>query len=213
MKQLLILLAVLVSLSTFSQNILFDPVSNKVFNPDKYSSVSGSPFVVDKWQKGSVTTAKGIYKDLLLKLDAYSNTVLFNKDDQAYEFQDPVTMFTIEASKDTQVFRKGLTGPSLKPEQFVQVLVDGKTSLYRSDIKLFAEINQINKGLVKSFTTSTRYFLVKDGTVQLIKLNKSELLAMLADRRSELETTISKEKLDLRRQSDVVSLVKTYNSL
>ena len=213
MKIATMLLLIIFPAALFSQNVLHDPVSNKIFNTDKYSSISGSPFLSDKWQQGSVTTSKGVYKNLALKLDAYSNVLLYNKDDEAYEFQDEVFSFTFEGSKDTLNYRKGLTAPSLRAEQFVQVLVDGKTSLYRSDIKLFAEINQINKGLVKSFSTSTRYFVSKDGNMHLVKLNKQELLDLFADKQSELEAAMKSERLEIKREADVVRLLKLYNSL
>ena len=67
MKNTFILAVCLLAATTgFSQNVisLQDPVSSKNFNSEKYSSIRGTPFLVDKWIKGNVTTPKGVYQNL-----------------------------------------------------------------------------------------------------------------------------------------------------
>ena len=214
MKLYWLFICVLTWSGIFSQNVLFDPVSGKIFNPEKYSDISGSPFLFDKWINGSVSTPRGVYKNLQLKLDVYNNTIFFNKDDQAFEFQDQISGFILEPkSGDSLIYLKGLTGNGLRSEQFVQVLALGKTSFYKSEQRLFAEINQINKGIVKKFTTSVRYYININDKLQLIRLNKSELLGVLNDKLGLLEEFTRQNKIDYRREADVAKLIKHLNSL
>ena len=64
-----------------AQNVmsLQDPVSSKNFNSEKYSGIRGTPFLMDKWIKGTVTTPVGVYQNLELKLNVYDNIILYNK--------------------------------------------------------------------------------------------------------------------------------------
>ena len=204
--------------SVVAQPILFeDPVSAKTFNSGKYSEINGSPFLFEKWMTGSVTTSKGTYQNLSLKLDAYESTLIFNKDEQAREFTDPVITFTLipdpSDSSRNMVFKNGITGPSLRADQYVQVLSEGKVSLYRSDIKLVSDVNEINKGVIKTFNNSTRYYIVRDGKAKLVKMNKKELLNELSDQQDKVEAYIKENKLSMSKDADLKSLFKYYNSL
>lgn len=219
-KQTVILcLFIFFSISVLNaQPVLFqDPVSAKTFNSEKYSEIKGSPFLFEKWINGQVITSSGIYKNVSLKLDAYENTLLFNKDDEAREFKDPVTGFTLipDASDSTKnmVFRKGLSGPSLKPDQYVQVLGEGSLSLYRSDIKLLSDVNEINRGVIKTFNNSTRYYVLKDGSLKLIKPNKKELMGIFDDKREKIESFIKENNLSVTKDPDLKQVISYYNSL
>lgn len=196
---------------------LYDPVANKPFNAEKYSGIRGTPFQIDKWYKGSVITTKGIYDDLQLKLDAYENKLYFNRDDQTFEFQEPVVSFILKPkpsdSSTYMNFEKGITGNSLSPNQFVQVLVKGNITLYKSDIKSLTEMSEINAGMVKTFTTISRYYLVKDNVVTLVKINKSDILPLLKSQEEKINAYMSQHKISLRKENDLIEIIAYYNLL
>lgn len=219
-KAAICLLICFVSFSALSQNmVLNDPVSSRVFTTDKYAGVKGSPFLYDKWIAGTASIAKGYYNNLELKLDAYSNTLFFKKDEEPFEFVDDVKWFilmpTITDSSTYQYFKKGLSGPGLKTNQFVQVIFEGTLSLYKSDIKLLSEINEINAGVVKSFSNSSRYYIMKDNTttLQLIKLNKKEVFEIIKDKEDKVQAYIDEKKLSTKKDTDLILVLKYYNSL
>lgn len=203
--------------SGYAQNmILHDPVSSRVFNTYKYSEIRGTPFLFDKWITGSVNIPQGRYADLQLKYDVYENTLLFNRNDQSFEFQDPVLSFTLMPdpgdSSNYLYFTKGISATGLKENQFVQVLTEGKISLYKSDIKLLSELNEINRGVVQSFSKSSRYFALKNNSIELIKLNKNEILALVGDKEKEVSAFISKYKLSFKKEQDIIAIVDYYNT-
>jgi hypothetical protein len=197
--------------------ILHDPVTNKVFSTSKYSEVKGSPYLTDKWVEGTATIQQGTYKKLHLKLDLYNNTLLFNKDDEAYEFEGNVISFVlmpkVSDSSSYQYYKKGFTANGLRTDQYVQVLVEGPVSLYRSDIKLMTELSEVNRGIVKSFSTSTRYFVIKDNGVQLIKLTKKEVLQLLYDKEEKVLAYAEAHDLSFKKEADIALIIKHYNSI
>jgi hypothetical protein len=220
MKKLLFtVLSVCFCLALYSQRmVLHDPVSARVFNSTKYSDISGSPFLRgDQWIKGSVITNQGMYQNLELKLDAYSNILHFNKEDKMYEFEDYVKAFILmpnpSDSSTYQYYQKGLSGNGVRADQFLQVLSEGKTGLYKLETKMLSEINQINQGVVKSFTNATRYYILKDGTLEQIRLTKAEVLGATSDKKDLVQAFIESNNISWRKDTDVAKIFRYYNSL
>lgn len=218
-NKVLTVLFACISLMAVSQDmVLSDPISNRTFDTQKYSGIKGSPFLNEDFVLADVVIGRGIYKNQKIKLDLVNNTVLFSKNDEEFEFTEPVLKFTLmPRPSDTssyQHFIRGINGGGLKPDQFVQVLAEGPISLYRSDIKLVSETNEVNAGVIKVFNNSTRYFIKdKEGKVQVVKLSEKELLSYLQDKRPALDEYISKNRLNLKREKDAGALIKYYNSL
>jgi hypothetical protein len=209
----LLILSLVLAYSVQAQIIIMqDPVSARTFNGDKYSGMKGSPFLYDKWLPGAVTTPKGIYPNLELKLDAYSNLVYHKKNDEPYEIQDEIKSFYLLAS-DTLHFKKGLSGKTLAPGQFVQVLAEGKVSFYRSDIKLISEMSEINSGMIKTFIAATRYFIVKDGQTILVRLNKNDIIEYLGDQQEKVKAFIEENRIAGKKEVEISRIIDFYNTL
>lgn len=197
--------------------VLEDPVSASVFGAEKYAGISGAPFLYDKWVAGTATVPRGTFKNLELKLDSYSNTLYFNKDDVPNEFKENVTTFTlmpeVSDSSTYEYYRKGIAGPGLKIEQYVRILIEGNLSFFKSEIKLVTDVNQINAGIIKTFNTSVRYYIMKDDLARIIKLNKKEVLEVLKDKEDKIQSYITEKKISLKKESELIELIKYYNSL
>jgi hypothetical protein len=201
-----------------SQMVLQDPVSARTFNTEKYAGYEGSPFLFnDKWTAGNVTILQGTYKSLELKLDVYNDVLFFKRNDEPYEFQDEVVSFVlmpkIADSTTWMYFKRGLSGVGLKPQQYVQVLAEGPVSLYRSDIRSLSDVNQINRGIIKTFTPSVRYFVSRNGTLQLLKPTKKEILEVLNDKAAKVEAFINEQKVSFKKDADLGRVFKYYNTL
>jgi hypothetical protein len=208
----------LMSFLGFAQYSLQDPVSSKTYNTEKYSAIRGTPFLVDKWLKGTVTTPQGIYHDLDLKFNVYDNVLSFNKNDETFEFQDNITTFTLMPKVDDPsthlIYKKGISGADLRGSEFVQVLVEGgKTNLYKLDVKQLSEMSEINAGIVKTFANNAKYYIQKNNTLQFIKPNKAEILAALSDKQAQIQQYLDQKKPSFRKDADLVDIIKYYNSL
>lgn len=218
MKAILFFAGFVSGITVFSQEmILHDPVSGKTFNSEKYSGIKGSPFLYENWISGSVTVAKGTYKKLELKFDAYSNKIYFNKNDELYEFEDDVISFVlmpkVSDSSTYQYFKSGFSGDGLRSSQFVEVLIEGKISLYKSAIKLVTDVNEINRGVIKTFGDATRYFIMNDNKLKAIKMTKNDVLELVSDKQEKIQAYIDQNKLSTKKSDDLLQILKYYNSL
>lgn len=220
MKYIILPLLLCFSLGTANAQLLQlqDPVSSKNFNPEKYSGIRGTPFYQDKWIRGIVTTNLGVYYDLELKINLYDNAVFFNKDGEPFELLDKiVSVQLLPKWPDTInqiVFSKGMNQAGLKPEQYIQVLVGtGAVQFYRSDIKQVSEMSEINAGMVKTFSNTSRYYLKKGDQLKFIRLNKDEILAFFGDKEADMNSFITEKKLNLKKEADIIQAIQAYNSL
>lgn len=193
--------------------VLHDPVTARSFSTEKYSAIKGTPFLYDKWTPGSATSARGTYKDLQLKLDAYENILYFSKDEFTFEFQETIKSFTLIIEGDTLHFKRGLTGSNLKANQYVQVLTEGKLSLYRSDIKSISEMSEINAGMVKTFISSNRYYIGTDDKLELVKLNKGDIFEYFKDKEDKVKAYMDANKIGTKKEADFAKILKYYNTL
>lgn len=203
----------------FSQGTAFlqDPVTAKNFNTEKYAGMKGTPFLQDRWIRGTATTPKGVYQDLELKFNVYDNTLFFNKDDEAFEFQDEVLSFTLMPKPDDSTtylyYKKGITGADFTGNQYVQVLLEGPVGLYKLNLKQVSEMSEINAGIVKTFTNNSKYYISKNQHLQFIKINKTDILNSLADKREKIQSYINEKKLSFRKDSDLIEVLTYYQSL
>lgn len=216
-KALFIIVLLLMNCTMFAQMVFHDPVSARIFNTQKYSDINGSPFLYDKWIKGIVVTNKGVYKDIELKLDIYDHTLYFNKDETAYEFADVVQSFVLilnpSDSSSYQHYTKGVSSGDPRFNPYLRVLVEGKYSLYKQYGKSLSELNEINKGVVKTFTSVTKYFVKEQDTLKPLRFAKNELLELMKDRKADVEKFMAEQKLSGRSEKDVVQIFEFYNSL
>jgi hypothetical protein len=197
---------------------LQDPVTSKNFNTEKYSAMRGTPFVIEKWTKGNVTTPMGIYKEIEIKFNVYDNLLVFNKNDETFEFVDDVVSFTLmpkpEDPSSFMVYKKGISGGDIKANQFVQVLLEAQpASLYKLNQKQVSEMSEINAGMVKTFTNNSKYYISKNKQLQFVKLNKADVLNVLSDKQDKIQAYIDEKKIAFKKEAELVEVLKYYNSL
>lgn len=220
MKYIILPLLLCFSLGNANAQLLQlqDPVSSKNFNPEKYSGIRGTPFYQDKWIRGIVTTNLGVYYDLELKINLYDNAVFFNKDGEPFELLDKIVSVQLlpkwPDTTNQMVFSKGMNQAGLKPDQYIQVLVGtGTVQFYRSDIKQVSEMSEINAGMVKTFSNTSRYYLKKGDQLKFIRLNKEDILTFFGDKEADMNSFITEKKLNLKKEVDIIQAIQAYNSL
>lgn len=200
-----------------SQSTFQDPVTGKVFNPEKYSGIRGTPLLFDKWINGTVITVAGKYDNLLLKFDIYSNTLLLNKDEESFEFSDKILQFVLkpkEIDSSTYLyFKNGLSGSNIKPYQYVQVITEGKINLYKLNNKIVSEMSEINAGMIKTFTNSANYYILVNKELKFFKLNKNDVLELIKDKNDKVELYIKEQNRNLKKENDLIDVIRYYNSI
>lgn len=111
------------------------------------------------------------------------------------------------------VFEKGFKPVgNLTENNFYQVLTDGKAKLLL-DTKFVTETKQVyGNGAVTSVEKILNYYGVIDGKI-LNLYNADQVLALMADKKDEINAYLKKEKVKFKKQSDMQSLFNYYNQL
>lgn len=194
-----------------------DPATGKYFSATAYADFKGTPFLTDEWLAGKVTTSKGLYFNNQLKFNLFNNSLYLNKDGETLEISDDIKCFTlmpvIADSNSYRIFIKGIVASGVTAKQFVEKLETGKYTLYKLNAKVVRELNEINVGIVKTFTNVVRYY-ISDGTVvKPIEPDKKLIPEMLADKRDLVKEYMVKEKLSFKTEKDLIKIIRFYNAL
>lgn len=196
---------------------MHDPISNRYIKVEKYSGIKGSPFVYDNEMKGVVTTNKGSYELENMKFNCYDNILQYTINEEPFEITDQIMFFEFYAkptdASPTIRFEKGFSGSGIKPDQFARLFTQGKVKFIRFDTKSLTDMNEINVGIIKTFADVTKWYIVKDVSVSLVKLNKAEITALLSDQADAVQQYINAQSLNLKKEDDCTKLINYYNSL
>ncbi len=183
--------------------------SNKIDLTDK--SIKGSPFYFDDFRSGEVfvnTSSKG---KAMLRYNGLSDEVQFVKNDNTYEV---IKKDNLEAIVDNVVFK--VYKYEGKNQYFVK-FNSGQNSLLLKPEKEYVDAvkakSNYSKDTPAKFTNNYRYFIIKDGELQPVKLKKKEILTVLADKKSEIEDFASSNKLSFKKEKDLTKIIDYYNTL
>jgi hypothetical protein len=183
----------------------------------KYSEIEGTPYLNDEFKKGTITTTSGsLIDNLLLRYNCYNDQIEYLKTDSVLEI-NPKSLI-LKAKFDNRAFSyvKFRSGGKYE-EGFSEVLVEGKASLLcRYHIGFLPPSTGLPYGDTNKarFKQPVRYFYVSNGDndVDLVK-SKKDLIHILKDRKTELGTFISVNKLSLNKIDDLKRIIAYYNSL
>ena len=200
---------------------VFEDANGKPILERKYTGVQGSPYLSETWIKGEVKLTNGdTYKDIDLKYDLLVGELFFkNAQNEMMSFVIPVKEFKLSRQGDNEVksmfFRNGYKpadGGTL--QTFYQVLSDGETALLKRLAKRVAEVKPYGSATtIKTIEEVQSYYIIKNGLPVKVKKDKKTMLAMLGDYNSELLAFIKENKLTLKAETDLVSVMNYYNSL
>ncbi len=179
-----------------------------------------TPYTTEEYQEGTIS----IHGEI-----AFSAPIRYNATKDLIEFldEDNVKRELLRRSYITATFENGARyhvnsywdeEHNTEKNGYFTSLNEGETQL------LFRPKKAIRMGKKKYGNTlievSVKYsdlsaFYLKKGEKpsKKVKLNKKTVLALLGDKRPALEYFIDKEKLNLRKEKDVVTLLDYYNSL
>jgi len=74
-------------------------------------------------------------------------------------------------------------------------------------------MSEVNAGIVKTFANTVKYYISKNGQLQFVKPNKSEVLAALSDKQDKIQAYIAEKKYSFRKDAELVDVLKYYSSL
>jgi len=205
---------------TLSSNVLYNDGYGIPWNAELPYRIEGSPFFDKGFCKGSIQLLNGkTYGDLQLKLNLEEQKVIFTgADGKTFAVSQPLARVELACNNQSEsiIFRSGFGAVNKQNEQSLyQVLDSGRVLLLK-----FVEIRHMDSKAYNS-TETTRsyrqlpyYYLWKSGK-DLIKVPVDEngLLDILKDKKKELAETINNERLKIKKEADLIQVIKKYNSL
>ena len=187
-------------------------------------------FPSDIWHKGLLVTNSGDTIEGDLKYDFESQSIQLDDGETIKAFNVNNLFFFEIYDKTIRDYRQFYSlmyevGYEYSVPILFEMMIEGKISLLLRE-RIVAETNQsyfpsyYAYGIMPSFSNNYGYinkvkydyfFLTDDGKIHRFKGKKKEILALMQDKYSVMKEYISKNKISLKKMSDIARLVNYYN--
>ena len=107
--------------------------------------------------------------------------------------------------------------PQASRREFLQVLYEGKTMLYKRRVKEFQEEDYKNPysdaKRYDEYTDRILYMIKQNNVLKDLKPRKKAVLKLLSDQADKIGVFIKENELNLHNEDDLVRLIDYYNKL
>lgn len=177
--------------------------------------LEGSPYLFPDWKRGIVKFLSGeVQVSDNLNYDQLEDIVVTKGDDGVEcVFNDPIFEFTF--NDNHKVFRSGfLATKGITTRSFFEIIYDGKTKLIKKQGKVILESKTYNSATVtKKVEDKIGTYIVKEGDKPVAVKNNEKGLLGLLNHSEELIKFIREQKLNLKKDADMITLLTFYDSL
>ena len=196
-------------------------------NPDqiityniKSGELKGTPLLNEDFITGTIyfhTNRK--VSDLLINYNFFTGELLYKKEGKTYIVNtNDVLYFTVHdpESGELQMFQQEFV-PQASRREFLQVLYEGETMLYKRIVKEFQEEDYKNP-----YSDAKRYdeyidrilYMVKQNhELKLLKQRKKSVLELFSDKADLMGAFLKEQDINLHNEVDLIKLVDYYNTL
>ena len=187
-----------------------------------YEGVEGNPFFTENFRSSTIKLVSGLeFNNVMARLDLYKQIIQVKLKGDTVKTVLPGNIIeiifydTVQSLPNTYKFQTGYPEiDNLNRNNFYQVLSDGNVTLLRSSIKKINKTkNELSGEISSQFDIYEDYYLYVKYEMKRVKKDKEYLLTLLADKRKELETYISAQKMNLKSMDSIKRLIDYYNSL
>jgi len=165
------------------------------------------------WQNGTVLYDQIFYENIWMKYDLYKDQLIVIPGNQSGMpialFSPRVSEFSFSGSNFIRIEKADeKTSPA---KGFYQQLTSGRITVLSKRFKLLTERIE-NRTVIQKFEERAKYFLLKDGIYYPVR-NKKELMAVVKDKKKEIQQFLSNNKMKYRRQREkvIVAVAEFYN--
>ena len=214
MKNIVYLLIVLFLFSTGSHAQFIQDIHGRPYFTTKYNQYEGSPFLFDDWKEADVITAKGEkFEKMMVNIDFYGNTVLFNRNDTVYMFAEVIKEFSINEGSATYVYKKGRAINTQLPNVFMQV-ISTKPVITKHVVKQLIETQGYGTASkIQKFTQGSDYYGEIDGSIKKIKFTKGDAQKLFYKKWDQMQAYASSNNLSYKTDTGWMRLLSYYESL
>ncbi|QKG80400.1 hypothetical protein [Tenuifilum thalassicum] len=186
-------------------------------------SIVGSEYLTKEWMIGELRLKNNIKYKSLFRFNIASQNIELIYNNDTLVFMDPfqVLAFNFMGKKFIYdiITSKDHFGPYIQGA-YLEVLVDGRCQLLK---KYDKSISESNVGLrygaaetsINAYQTQTSLFIRVEENTSPTKFygKKNELLHLLGKKRKEIEEFISLNKLNLKKENDLIKIISFYNQI
>jgi len=203
------------SAGAFAQITTVNTYKNLITVKESRGDLEGSPYLFPQWETAIIKFSPGINPlTESIKYDLLDDILVSKgENDQEYTFKDMPTEFILSNTKE--VYRNGfMPVDGMTVKTFYNVIYDGKVKFLKKLSKTVIESKGYNTATVtKKVTEATNYYLVlSDNTPVKVKNSEKNFITVLG-KGDELSKFIKDNKLDLKTNSGIVSLLTYYDTL
>jgi len=206
-------------LNGLMDNFRFKKITEGTYfrNSLSLSDVEGSPFLNEEFLPGKIITRDGsVYTEIPLRYNGYTDDLEFQKDKDNFNIDPKDLVKRAEFGGSVFCYLEYFEGDKIK-SSFFEILTEGKATLLvkysvkfldKEQVKAYAEPKPAR------FDTPVKdHYLSIDGAPAKLITNKKGLLEMFGDKKSAIESYISKNKVSAKGDDGLTKIVVHYNSL
>ncbi|WP_316832682.1 hypothetical protein [Pedobacter aquatilis] len=203
--------------SAKSQNMYGETLSGVPLKIKIYENVNGTPYLNEEWTKGTVVLENGTKSGSLdLKFDLVAQELIFkDASGNPLNFANRVKEFVLQSSgNNQQLYRRNFPKTEdSTPDDFFQVISDKNVKLLKRTKKFIIDTKQYASSTVdRSIEERTAYYILSGNT--LIKVSNAKNLQKAFPKVSaELETYLSKNKLNTKNEADLILIANYLDQL
>jgi hypothetical protein len=181
-----------------------------------YSFVKGHPFFkAEGFRKGAMVYDGIFYNDVQLLYDELSDILIIQLNEQFLQLPAArVASFSIEQHHFIAILKDSLHNKVPGKAAYYEVLFDGKTPLYRQEIKTIFEELTSDQGILRYIQRNSTYYIKKRNDYFSIR-NKRALLEVFSNKKKEIRTFIKDNQLNFTNDPEgfLVKVVRYYNQM
>jgi len=172
-----------------------------------YDGIEGNPFFIESFRSSTIKLVSGLeFNNVIARLDLYKQIIQIKLNGDTVKMVLPGSIAeiifydTVQSLLNEYKFQTGYPEiDNLNRNNFYRVLSDGKVTLLKSSIKKINKTKNEMSGETNSQFDiyEDHYFYVKY-EMKRVKKDKEYILKMLADKRIELESYITTQKLNFK---------------
>lgn len=182
------------------------------------AETDGSPYLQDEFKGGKVYVNGNVSLEKPMRYNAYNSEIEIFAGEKQYAPLLKRAYITAEIGNKTFKMLPYNIDNDLQRVGYFNPLNKGKAVLlFKPEVKLRqGRIPDTNYGkyIPPTYIDISTYYMKKgEVPAEKIRLNKRGVLNFLVDKKKELQEFISRKKLKLKKEEDVITLLDYYNSL
>ncbi len=187
-----------------------------------YDGIEGNPFFIESFRSSTIKLVSGLeFNNVIARLDLYKQIIQIKLNGDTVKMVLPGSIAeiifydTVQSLLNEYKFQTGYPEiDNLNRNNFYRVLSDGKVTLLKSSIKKINKTkNEMSGETSSQFDIYDDHYLYVKYEMKRVKKDKEYILNLLADKRNELETYITAQKLNFKSIDSIKKLIDYYNSL